>query len=171
MELNLQPLFSTSRLGCMRACMLSCFSCVWLGDSVDRSLPGSSVHGILQAIILEVAMPSSRGSTRPRVRTSVSCLAGRFFYHLSHQGSPRRLGKEANPLIMWLISLGNQPTALKSHGFHINSGVVGWKGLVRNDKRHLCCSDRLGNSKDFRFARKGTKTKYICLIIIHTITV
>ena len=67
----------------------------------------------------------SRGSTQPRFRISVSCLAGRFFYHLSHQGSPRRLGKEANPLITWLISLGNQPTALKSHGININSGVVG----------------------------------------------
>ena len=37
------------------------------------SLLGSSVHGILQAIILEwVAMLSSRGSSRPRDRTSVS---------------------------------------------------------------------------------------------------
>ena len=42
--------------------------------------PGSSVHGILQARILEwVAMPSSRGSFQPRDRTWVSCIAGRFF--------------------------------------------------------------------------------------------
>ena len=35
--------------------------------SIDCSLPGSSVHGILQARILErVAMPSSRGSSQPR---------------------------------------------------------------------------------------------------------
>jgi len=40
-------------------------SCPSLGDPVDCSLPGSSVHGILQAGILEwVAMPSSRGSPR-----------------------------------------------------------------------------------------------------------
>ena len=32
-----------------RACMLSCFSCVHLCDSMDCSLPGSSVHDILQA--------------------------------------------------------------------------------------------------------------------------
>ena len=40
---------------------------------MDCSLPGSSVHGILQA------MPSSRGSSQPRARTRVFCIAGRFF--------------------------------------------------------------------------------------------
>ena len=47
------------------------------------SLPGSSVHGILQARILEwVAMPSSRGSSQPRDQTHhlrLLPLAGRFF--------------------------------------------------------------------------------------------
>ena len=45
--------------------------------------PGSSVHGILQARILEwVAMPSSRGSSRPRDRTHVYCVccSGRILY-------------------------------------------------------------------------------------------
>ena len=50
---------------------------------VDCSLPGSSVHGILQARILErVAMPSSRGSSSLRDQTCISCIsyiAGRFF--------------------------------------------------------------------------------------------
>ena len=42
--------------------MLSGFSRVRLCDPMDCSLPGSSVHGILQAGILEwVAMPSSKG--------------------------------------------------------------------------------------------------------------
>ena len=47
--------------------------------------------GILQARILEqVAMPSSGGSSKPRDRTQVSCIACReILYHLSHQGSPR----------------------------------------------------------------------------------
>ena len=64
-------------------CMLSRFSHVQLCDPISCSLPGSSVHGILQATILEwVAEPSSRGSSQPRDRTRVSCLpalAGRFF--------------------------------------------------------------------------------------------
>ena len=58
-------------------------SCPILCDPVDCSLPGSSVHGILQTRILEgVAMPSSRRSSRPRDRTfkSVSpALAGDYF--------------------------------------------------------------------------------------------
>ena len=42
--------------------------------------PGSSVHGIIQARILEwAAIPFSRRSSWPRDRTQVSCIAGRFF--------------------------------------------------------------------------------------------
>ena len=53
-------------------------SCPTFWDPVGCSLPGSSVHGILQARILEwVAMPPSRGSSRPRDQTRVSyVLAG-----------------------------------------------------------------------------------------------
>ena len=44
------------------------------------SPPGSSVHAILQARILEwIAIAFSRGSSWPRNRTWVSCIAGRFF--------------------------------------------------------------------------------------------
>ena len=44
------------------------------------SLPGSSVHGILQARIREwVAISFSRGSSRSRNRIWISCIAGRFF--------------------------------------------------------------------------------------------
>ena len=54
--------------------------CPTLCDPVDCSLPGSSVHGILQARILEwVAIPFSRGSSQPRDWTWSSCIAGRHF--------------------------------------------------------------------------------------------
>ena len=57
---------------------LSCvqlFAVLW-----TIALLGSSVHGILQAEILEwAAMPFPRGSSRPRDWTWVSCIAGRFF--------------------------------------------------------------------------------------------
>ena len=57
-------------------CMLSCFGHVWLCNPMGRSPPGSSVHGILQARILEwVAMPSSRGSSGPRDQTQVFCVS------------------------------------------------------------------------------------------------
>ena len=55
-------------------------SCPTLCNSMDCSLPGSSVHGILQARILEwIAIPFSQGSSWPRDWTRVSCIAGRFF--------------------------------------------------------------------------------------------
>ena len=55
-------------------------SCQTLCDPVDYTPPGSSVHGILQARMLEwVAVPSSRGSCRPRDQSRVSRTAGRFF--------------------------------------------------------------------------------------------
>ena len=55
-------------------------SCQTLCDPVDCSPPGSSVHGILQARILEwIAISFSRGSSRPRDWTQVSCIAGRRF--------------------------------------------------------------------------------------------
>ena len=60
-----------------------CFMCQMLShlcDPMDCSLPGSSVHEILQARILEqVAISFSRGPSWPRDGTQVSCSAGKFF--------------------------------------------------------------------------------------------
>ena len=67
----------------IRCLPILCFvaqSCPILCDPMDYNLPGSSVHGILQARILKwVAMPSSRESSQPSDRTQVSRIAGRFF--------------------------------------------------------------------------------------------
>ena len=55
-------------------------SCPTLFDPMYCSLPGSSVHGILQARIPEwIAISFSRGSSQPTDRTQVSCIAGRRF--------------------------------------------------------------------------------------------
>ena len=63
--------------------------CPTLCDPMDCSLPGSSVHGIFQARVLEwVAISFSRGSSWLRDQTQVSHIVGRHFYHRSHQGSP-----------------------------------------------------------------------------------
>ena len=60
-------------------------SCLTLCDPMDCSLPHSSVHGILQARILEwVAMSSSRGRSWPRNGTLISCISCipvRLFIH------------------------------------------------------------------------------------------
>ena len=63
----------------MHACLVAPSS-LTLWDLMDCSLTGSSVHGILQAGILEwVAIPFSRGSSPPRDGTWVSCTADRLF--------------------------------------------------------------------------------------------
>ena len=75
---------------CARCCYYfpSCLwsvlqSCPTLCNAMDCSPPGSAVHGIFQARILEqVAISSSRGSSQPRDQTHIcyiSCIAGRFF--------------------------------------------------------------------------------------------
>ena len=51
-------------------------SCPTLCDPMDSSLPGFSIHGIFQARVLEwVSISFSRGSSQPRDRTQVSCIA------------------------------------------------------------------------------------------------
>ena len=61
---------------------------------MDCILPGFSVHGMLQARILEwVAISFSRGSSRSRDQTHVACIAGRFFK------AEHDLEKEGNPVI------------------------------------------------------------------------
>ena len=60
-------------------CILVTQSCAALCDLMDCSPPGSSVHGILQARILErVAIPFSRGSSQPGDPSWVFRIAGRF---------------------------------------------------------------------------------------------
>ena len=77
----------------MHACVLSCsaaaaakslLSCPVPCDPMDCSLPGSSVHGILQAriILVLVSIASSRGSSPPRDQTRVSCIGRWILYCL-----------------------------------------------------------------------------------------
>ena len=81
-----------TKLQCNRQSINHIYACVWvpghlsrvwLCNAMDCSLPGSSIHRILQARILErVAMPSSRGYSWPRYQTHISMSlesSGRFF--------------------------------------------------------------------------------------------
>ena len=71
--------------------------CRWgfqtLCDAMHSSPPGSSVHGILQARILEwIAISSSRGSSQPRDQihiSYVSCIGKGILSHQHHLWSPR----------------------------------------------------------------------------------
>ena len=77
--------WSITLILCVCVCAKSLHSCLTLCDPMHHSPPNSSVHGILQARILEwVALPSSRGSSQPRDRTHVSyisCVGRRVLYH------------------------------------------------------------------------------------------
>ena len=68
-------------------------SCSTPCDSMDCSPPGSSLHGILQARILEwVTMPSSRGSSHSRdwsCISYISCIGRQVLYHWHHLGNPQ----------------------------------------------------------------------------------
>ena len=89
-SMNLTTLGTSHRCICAKSLQ----SCPILCNPKDYSPPGSSVHGTLQAIILEwVAISFSKGSSRPRDQTYVSCgscIAGRFFtYELLRKPSHR----------------------------------------------------------------------------------
>ena len=68
-----------------------CQPCLTLCNPMDCSLPGSSVHGISQARILEcVAISYSRGSSRPKDRTQVSFVSSivRWIFTTEPPGKP-----------------------------------------------------------------------------------
>ena len=86
---------------------------------LDYSPSDSSFHRIFQARILEwFAISFSRGSSWPRDQTWVSCIAGRSFYYLSHQGAH----KEAK---LWQIKdmQHHRLSAALSHSTSLNRRV------------------------------------------------
>ena len=80
-NLTQKPAIVTVLLECVCMCLVA-QSYLILWDPMDCSPPGSSVHGISQARILEwIAISFSRGSSQPKDQVTVSCvsgIAGRF---------------------------------------------------------------------------------------------
>ena len=83
-------------------------SCPTLCNPMDYSLPGTSVHGISQARILEwVTIFFSRGSSQPRDRTRISYISyidRQILYHQCHLGSlisalhMRKINNQVKPI-------------------------------------------------------------------------
>ena len=101
--------------------------CVWvthlcptLCDHIDCSPPGSSAHSILQARVLEwVAIPFSRGSSRPRDQTQVSRIAGRFHTVWATREAPSsRVTWEWWYLPLWVFWELNRNLSPKSQQGH-----------------------------------------------------
>ena len=81
-------------------------SCPTLFDPMDYSLPGSCIHGLLQARILEwVAMPFSRGSSWPRDWTHVSHISGRFFTIWATQDDLKYIQSSLKNISRWFNRL------------------------------------------------------------------
>ena len=81
----------TAKYGMKRKRKLVAQSCLTLCDPMNYSPSGTSVHGILQARILEwVAIPFSKGFSQSRDWTQVSCTAGRFFTNWVIRKAPNR---------------------------------------------------------------------------------
>ena len=96
--------------------------CPTFFDRMDSSLPGSSVHGILQAKILErVANLFSKGSFQPRDQIPVSCITGGFFT-ISVTREAHSWNKGLKQFILgWLKRLASLP-----HCSEANHQYYGW---------------------------------------------
>ena len=90
-------------------------------DPMDYSLPVSSVHGILQARILEsVAVLFARGSSQPRDWTQVSCIAGGFFTNWA----TRKVVAAYNNTGLLPDNSGGQKSSLRFHAAKSRCGQV-----------------------------------------------
>ena len=99
--------------------------CPTLCYPMDCSLPGFSVRGIFQAIVLEwIALSFCRGSSRPRDQTQVSCLSyigKQILLLLCHLGSPCIYicmyvnSAPGEPPLQSFLVQGASPREAKSH--------------------------------------------------------
>ena len=124
--------------------------CPTLCHPVDYSSPGSSVHGILQARILEwVAISFSRGSSQPRDQTRVSCIAGRRF---SLWATREAMADEAKSNYASTFSLYLEQVYIISTQVHWPSSALGQESIYLTAE---VLSFRVGESK-WIFAEKNT---------------
>ena len=140
---------------------------VRLCDSRDCSHPGSSVHGILQARILEwVAISFLRASSWPRDQTPVSCIAGGFF--LPSEPQVQVLPKCSSPAPPTWSAGGRPHPALSTCGRHGQGGDSGFGILTQqspwlwpqSQHRDRCCNrkrDVLTSITDFVFLELWVK--------------
>ena len=128
-------------------------SCVWLCDPVDCSPPGFSIHGILQARILEwVAISFSRGSSQPRDRTQVSRIASRRFNLWATRVQP---GKKKVAQIYYSLHL---PTAPRWDILAIGADSL-WMAMITSDTARALNSLLLG----YHLQRLKRGKSWLCL--------
>ena len=105
---------------------------------MDCSPPGSSVHEISQARILEwVAIPFCRASSQPRDRTQVSCIAGKYSLPSESSGKPNSLytvcgSMSQAPLLRVRVWCWDRGPGERSEGFQQLLEEGGMKGTQVN---------------------------------------
>ena len=105
------------RCACVCVCVYSIVSNSL--QPMDSSPPVSSVHGILQARIMErVARPSSRGSSQPRDQTCiscVSCIGRRFFTNCATWGAQNEMLHLHIKFMVWPLLRESRKTHTYTH--------------------------------------------------------
>ena len=117
---------------CVCVCVCMCnLQCPTICDSMDSSPEGSSVHGILQARILEwVTMTFSRGSSRPRDSrfSHVFCIGRQILYHWTTREASTAIPSSISLFVLTppvpmspsdLTSMSTYRSRLKSIHFHV----------------------------------------------------
>ena len=113
---------------------------------MDCSPPGSSVHGILQARVLEwVAIPFSRGSSQPRDQTQVSCIAGRHFI----LRATREAHTYAADIIIYVLALPTWGLECGMHRINMEGGKEGGRKRIILPKQIPRVEDILLNKHGF----------------------
>ena len=122
--------------------MLAAESCPTLSDPMNYCTPpGSSVHGIFQARILEwIAIPISRGSSQPRAHTWVSHIAGRFLtIWATIIPSERDLGKVLEYVLSWPTDIcPERGRRYLSDSLVSRQVLQGWRGAFQDQ---VACLD------------------------------
>ena len=162
----------------MCACVLVAQSYLTLCDPMDCSQPGSSVHGISQARILEwVAISFFRSSSQLRDQTCVSCIADRFFTVWV-----TREAQTKDNQYKFIYAVNN----IRLRKIKDTDGRDGWRKVmqerIKNTIEHLCMVERFchGSEKtitvDFTWTKpnllllsKKVKVKVVqsCLTLCH----
>ena len=143
-------------------CVLSHFIHVQLCDPMDCSLPGSSVHGILLAGILEwVVLPSSRGSSQPRDGTHISCDCRQILYCWVTHTKSQNVNLFGNRVFADVFSWGSWHEVILDLGGELNPMtsflIRRWEDTERHTERKAMGGERQSWAKEHKDASNHQK--------------
>ena len=153
---------SLSKQPCVHAHWLQ--SCLTLCDPMGYNPPDSSVHGILEARILEwVASPSSKRSSRPQDWTYLSCITGKFFTHWATWEAPKQPCAHLKIRVSIMMeragkATGDHPTVsatvFNTHFFYLDrhfKGVSFYKKCTEAERQRERNFSHFGYSEIFEY--------------------